>query len=238
MPSVSDLTLDIDKPGPVRVLFASGTAELNLAMLEQFALVRPDLPLLVVSEFEPVFPNGCSGEWIAWHVHRALDQNISYLKSALAGRRIECAAVGYDRRSALGKLRKAAGMLARGVLMAYDEDMRVAQPGELRGFLVRRAFRGIQSQLGSGGRVRSWLRRIVHPSEAEIPIRARLAQARGLAASRSRKTLTAGAVATAVPRGKPGVTIVIPSRDGLASASRDVAATYGAACGGRSDCCR
>jgi GT2 family glycosyltransferase len=208
VPTISDLN-------PVRVLFASGTAELNRAMLEQFALVRSDLPLIVVSEFEPVFPDGCSGEWIAWHVQRTFDQNIAYVKTALAGRRIECAAVGYDRRSALGKLRRAAGSLAAGVLTAYDEDMRVAGPREMRGFLLRRAFRGVQIQFRSGGRLRSWLRRIVHPSEAEIPIRARLAQARGITASRSRKALAPGEAAIALRSGKPGVTIVIPSRDGL-----------------------
>ncbi len=208
MPSVSDLN-------PVRVLFASGTAELNRAMLEQFALVRPDLPLFVVSEFEPVFPPGQHGEWIAWHVHRPPDQNIAHVKAALTGKRIECAAAGYDERSALGNLRRAARLLASDVLMAYDEDLRVAQPGELRGFLVRRAFRGIQRQLRSGGRTRTWLRRMIHPSEAEIPIRARLAQARGLAASRTRKTLAPGAELVGQAERKAGVTIVIPSRDGL-----------------------
>jgi GT2 family glycosyltransferase/glycosyltransferase involved in cell wall biosynthesis len=194
---------------PVRVVFASGTAELNRTMLRHFERERPDLPLVVVAEFEPD-----TGEWIPWHVHRTFDQNLTLVNAALAGRRIESAAMAFDRRSASGDLRKAARAMAPKVLTAYDEEMATAGPAELRGFLLRRGLRALRGQLREGSRARLWLRRIAHPSEAEIPIRARIAQTRGAAAVHMRGTRRE---IPALP-GKAltdGVSVVIPSRDGM-----------------------
>lgn len=204
MPPAADLS-------PVRVMFASGIAELNQAMLAHFAALGPELPLYVVAEFKPE-----AGEWIPWHVHRTFDQNLAYVKASLAGTRIEQAAAAFDRRSALGDLRRAAQVLAPAVLTAYDEEMRTSG---LRGFLLRRSFRRLASQLRKGGRAHAWLRRIAHPSEAEIPIRARLAQAKGLAASRARtersELLQSRDREGALLAQETGITIVIPTRDGL-----------------------
>jgi GT2 family glycosyltransferase/glycosyltransferase involved in cell wall biosynthesis len=192
VPPVSDLSSDI------AVVFASGTAELNAAMVEDYsALAR----LVVVAEFEP-----SKGEWIPWHPFRSLNENLTSVQSALGQRRIVAAAVAYDNRSALGDLRRAARMLAGKRLVAYDEEMQVTTP-------VRHAFREVRKQLSEGGRVHTWLRRIVHPAEAEIPIRARLAQAKGVAAGRSRRAV-APQSGPAPANLSPGVTIVIPSRDG------------------------
>lgn len=207
MPSAADLN-DPQKSGPVRVLFASGTAELNARVLKDFLSLRGDLPLCIVSEFE------MSGdEWIAWHVRRPFEQNVAAVKAALAGRPIAAAATVYDSRSGLADLRRAAHELAPGVLHAYNEHMRHAGPGALRRFLLRRAVGRVSRQLRAGGRLHSWLRRIAHPGEAEIPIRARLAQARGIAAARSRVPVVRESRFAA--KAKPaGVTVVIPSRDG------------------------
>ncbi|HEU5022248.1 MAG TPA: glycosyltransferase, partial [Bryobacteraceae bacterium] len=193
----------------MRVLFASGTAELNALALEHFLILHGELPLCVVSEFEMA-----AGEWIAWHVRRPFDQNVASVKAALAGRPIAAAGVVYDSRSALEDLQRAAQEFAPDVLHAYDEDMRHAAPGALRGFLLRRAWRRSSRQLREGGRVHAWLRRMLHPSEAEIPIRARLAQVKGLAAARSRVPVAEEPNREGPPK-PAGVTIVIPSRDGL-----------------------
>ncbi len=207
MPPVPHLTTS------VRVVFASGTADLNRTMLEHFTASTPDLPLCIVSEFEPT-DVAVAAEWIPWHVQRQFDQNLAHVKTALAGRTIAAAAAAWDRRSALQDLRRAAQELAQDVLTAYDEDMRVAQPGGLQKFLIDRKFSAIANQLREGGRVRSWLRRIVHPSEAEIPLRARLAQARGLAAIQTRTPVAPAEQTAAVDR-ETGTTVVIPSRDGI-----------------------
>jgi GT2 family glycosyltransferase/glycosyltransferase involved in cell wall biosynthesis len=195
VPSIADLS-------PVRVVFASGIAELNQAMLAHFAAVRPELPLYVVAEFRPE-----AGEWIPWHVHRTFDQNVAYVKAALAGRRIEAAATAFDARSALSDLRRAAQVLAPVVLTTYDEEMGTAG--------LRRKFRILANQFRKGGRAHAWLRRIVHPSEAEIPLRARLAQARGLAASRTRSDRPEPLQSRDREGAIPGITVVIPTRDGV-----------------------
>ena len=208
MPAISHLS-------PVRVVFASGNAELNRAMLAHFAALEPGIPLCVVAEFEPDFPGTNPGEWIAWHVQRTPQQNLNFVRAALAGRSIASAAVAYDRRSGLSGLRDAARLLAPGILTAYDEDMRVTPPRGMRRFLLRRAIRAAAMQLRSGGRTRNWLRRIAHPGEAEIPLRARAAQARGLAAGRLRGTRVEVPLAPKAAQSE-GVSVVIPSRDGLA----------------------
>ena len=207
MPSASDLSHP-QKSETVRVLFASGTAELNARVLGHFVRLHGELPLCIVSEFEM-----SGGEWIAWHVRRPYEQNVAAVRAALAGRRIVAAAVVYDDRSALMDLRRAAQELAPDVLHAYDEEMRHTGPGALRGFLLRRAWRRASRQLRAGGRAHAWLRRIAHPAEAEIPIRARLAQARGIAAARSRVPVAREWRGNGKARAA-GVTIVIPSRDG------------------------
>ncbi|HVW10117.1 MAG TPA: glycosyltransferase [Bryobacteraceae bacterium] len=207
MPSASDLS-DSQKSGPVRVLFASGTAELNALVLEHFLSIRSDLPLCVVSEFEMA-----AGEWIPWHVQRPFEQNLAGVKAALGGRLIAAAGVVYDSRSALGDLRRAAEELAPGVLHAYDEEMRHAAPGALRSLLLRRRLRAASRQLRRGGRVHAWLRRAVHPAEAEIPVRARLAQMKGIVAARARIPVARERRGDGRQR-TAGVTIVIPSRDG------------------------
>jgi GT2 family glycosyltransferase/glycosyltransferase involved in cell wall biosynthesis len=192
----------------VRLLFASGVAELNARILEAFESLQSGSPLCVVSEFEMG-----SGEWIPWHVQRPYEQNLKTVRAALAGRRIAIAAVAYDSRSGLNEIRRAALELAPHVLHAWDEEMSHAAPGKLRPFLLRRALRSATRQVRSGGRLHAWLRRIAHPSEAEIPLRARLAQARGLAAARSRAPIVRQ---DRGPEGQlsSGVSIVIPSRDG------------------------
>jgi GT2 family glycosyltransferase/glycosyltransferase involved in cell wall biosynthesis len=198
-----------DGPENVRVVFASGIEKLNRAMLEHFAARDRGLPLFVVAEFDLSV-----GTWIPWHVHRTTEQNLGFVRTALAGKRIASAAVAFDRRSGLGDLCEAARKLAPGVLMAYDEEMRVAPPDGLHGFLFRRRARSVIRQLRTGGRARAWLRRIAHPGEAEIPLRARLAQARGLTAVRRRAA--SPFMNLPAPAGlKSGVSVIIPSRDGL-----------------------
>ena len=65
-------------PDLIQVAFASGGAEVNRALVERMASSQPDLPLVVVAEFEPA-----RGEWIPWHVKRSYDSNLALLRAAL-----------------------------------------------------------------------------------------------------------------------------------------------------------
>jgi len=194
MPPVADL---------IRVVFASGSPELNRAVIDRVAAMEPELPLVVVGEFEP----HC-GEWIPWHVLRSFGENLAAVQAALGARRIETAAVALAKGTSYGKLRLLAWRLAPGVTVGFDEHLR-----EIRGAgLVGHGWRRLGDALGSP-RSKKWLRTLTHPADAEIPLRARLAQIYGVAADRLRTV----APEPPMPAGGPltdGVSVVVPSRDG------------------------
>ncbi len=181
----------------VKIAFASGTAEGNRALVERLAALRPELPLYVVSEFQPAL-----GHWVAWHVFRPLRENLQAIRAELGSRRIEVAHVAFAPGTAYAPMRAAALRIAGIRLKAFDENL---APLSAACFLRsnRRHFE----------RAAKWLHRIAHPSEAAIPIRARLAQFRGIAAGRFRRP------AREVPLPgemtlMPGVSVVVPTRDG------------------------
>jgi GT2 family glycosyltransferase/glycosyltransferase involved in cell wall biosynthesis len=194
MPPNAHLTADI------KVVFASGPAHLNRALIDRIADIEPALPLYVVGEFAPH-----RGEWIPYHVLRSLDENLVSVRTAIGNKRIRTAAmVLVPGLAPLQNLRLIARRLARHTLIAYDDDLRPVG-------VVRYALRRVK-QIAGSHRMRQWLRRLVHPAQAEIPVRARLAQAYGAIASRVRPER----------RGTPlvnspladGVAVVVPSRDG------------------------
>jgi GT2 family glycosyltransferase/glycosyltransferase involved in cell wall biosynthesis len=71
---------------PVKVAFASGTDELNRRLIAEMERLLPGLPLYVVSEFPPE-----RGEWVPYHVNRGLRDNLARARAALRGRRIRLA---------------------------------------------------------------------------------------------------------------------------------------------------
>jgi GT2 family glycosyltransferase/glycosyltransferase involved in cell wall biosynthesis len=195
VPSASHLT-------PVALAFASGTATQNRAMLERFAAAYPSLPLYVVSEFQPA-----RGQWIPWHVLRSPGENVAAIRAALNGCRVQAAAMALARGTAYGKMRLVAVRLCGGHLVAYDADLKVASLAAVPLWFIRGAAPV------EGGRLHKWIRRLAHPSESEIPVRARLAQVRAVVSNRFR-----GEARELPLRGEEalaeGVSVVIPSRDG------------------------
>ena len=180
----------------VRLAFASGTEEVNRALIEGLAAISPELPLYVVAEFEPAV-----GRWIPWHVYRPLGENLKAIRAELGTSRIAIAHVAFAPGTAYAPMRLAALRLAPTQLKAFDERHQPLAPGYL--------LRANQHHIDRAGK---WIRHIAHPAEAAIPIRARLAQAKGLSARR-------GSPKPELPlEGRTplaaGVTVVVPSRDG------------------------
>lgn len=190
----------------IRIVFATGSPDLNREVIERFAALRPALPLVVVAEFEPKVPSW-SGEWITWHVLRAYRDNLAAVRAAIGKRRIESAALILAPGIPLAGMGRAARTLARGRLITHDERLRVIRGLGWFGYLAQRVAEAAQS-----GRSRQWLRRLARPGEAEIPGRARSAQMYGVIRSRlrgsQRETSMAGPPLTS------GVSVVIPSRNG------------------------
>jgi GT2 family glycosyltransferase/glycosyltransferase involved in cell wall biosynthesis len=187
----------------IRIVFASGPAPVNREVIERVAAAQPALPLLVVAEFEPH-----RGEWIPWHVLRGLRENLAAVKAAIGDRRIETAAMVLAPSVPLAKMRRAAKSVAGGVLIAYDEELRVIRGLDWGKYFLRRVAATVGSR-----RTKQWLRRMAHPGEAEIPVRARAAQMAGLIASRFRARPREVSLQGTQPA-RDGVSVVIPSRNG------------------------
>lgn len=203
-----ELTSGRDRDGavltsPIGVVFATGPADLNRQLIDRFTAARPDLALYVVGEFEP----HC-GHWIPYHVRRGFGANLASIRAATGPKRIEAAAMVLAPGTKYAKLRWIAIMLGHRVLTAYDEDLQVVRGAGFFLYFVRRVVQALESE-----RSRKWLRRILHPSEAEIPIRTRAAQIRGIVASYVRFPAREVPMRGAGPLAE-GVSVVIPSRDG------------------------
>ena len=188
-------------PDLIKLLFLSGKAPLNEAVLNHFAGRLPELPLYVVAEFKPD-----RGQWIPWHVKRGFRRNKEAIDAVLNGRRIQSAAIVLESGTGLARMRTVAVALAPARLIAYDEDLNILRWRDLPAWLLRRARPGPGTQ--------RWLRRIVRPAEAEIPIRARLAQLKGQLPRWGRLAIC-GRLAIGPKRHQTsGITVIIPTRDG------------------------
>ncbi len=179
----------------IKVVFASGPDHLNRELIDRIASSEPVLPLYVVSEFAPE-----RGLWIPYHVQRSFRENLASIAAALRGRRIERADLVLAPNVPLGKMRVIAALLAPGA---------VSRAGWTR-YLLRR----LRARASSPA-IRRWLRRVAHPADAEIPLRARAAQVYGVAASRLRQLRREFPMKGHAPL-RTGTSIVIPSRDGRA----------------------
>lgn len=187
----------------IKIAFASGSAEVNGALIERLAALRPELPLYVVAEFQPA-----QGSWIPWHVYRPFRENLRTLKAELGDRRIELAHMAFAPGTAYGPMRWAAIRIAGSRLKGFDENLRPLSAS----YFVR-------SNRQNRDRAAKWLRHLARPSEAAIPIRARLAQAQGLLAARFRSAAHFLRAAAEQPLPghtplSPGISVVVPSRDG------------------------
>ncbi|MDP9054486.1 MAG: glycosyltransferase [Acidobacteriota bacterium] len=187
----------------IRIVFASGNSHLNRALIERTAALRPELPLLVVAEFEPEH-----GEWIPYHVRRGTAENLAAVRAAIGGQGIEMAAAIVAPGVPLTRLRVIALRIAGRSLTIYDENL-----APLAGAGWLKYVRSRIGETANSPRARRWLERLRHPADAEIPLRARAAQIYGLVCSRLRASQPETSVKGVTPLA-PGVSVVIPSRNG------------------------
>jgi GT2 family glycosyltransferase/glycosyltransferase involved in cell wall biosynthesis len=192
------------EPDLIRIAFASGPAHLNRELIERIAALSPERPLLVVGEFEPH-----RGQWVPWHPFRDLRENLAAVRAAVGDRRIETAAIILAPAVPLAKMRVAARTIASEVLVTYDEQFRIVGGAGWAKYLLRRAL----DQAGSH-RTRQWLRRLRHPGDAELPLRARAVQLYGVVASRLRPARREFPMSGCTTPLTEGVSVVIPSRNG------------------------
>ena len=148
----------------IKVVFASGTDELNAQLIEKMRDIYPELPLCVVSEFRPA-DNDI--RWIPYRIDRPLRYNLARCRYELRDSPIRLAAVILMPNVPLRRLRLIAMILAPLNLLFFNEELNhfMLRPRSLPSIvrhIVWRARNFVRWQFRT--------RRDLSPSIAEAPI--------------------------------------------------------------------
>ncbi|MEO7145496.1 MAG: glycosyltransferase, partial [Bryobacteraceae bacterium] len=216
---------------PVKVLFASGTDALIPGVISRVKDIFPDLPLIVVSEFQPD-----DGEWIPWHLARSFRENFALVRSRLDGRQIRLAAVIVVPKAPHRVMGLAALLMAPLRVAVFNENLDhfMLRPGSaaaIVGHIAWRIREFVTFETHPGGHVYTWAWRMRHPSRLRRPWLYRAALAAGVLAAfwkfahngagrrralcALRKRFGRGArESRPLPALPDGISVVIPSRNG------------------------
>ncbi len=197
----------------VKLLFSSGSDEISAQTLREFKKIRPDLPLVVVSEFPPTDGDPQS-EWIRYHIRRKWTENLAQIRSRLRGRRIEIAAIILEPRTPHWPMRFLGMAITPMRLLAYSETgqhfrLRPDNALVMLRHMLWRTKNLVRSQARKGGWLHDSLEQLSDPGQRRL-LRLYL--------SAKVHTLIAAQPAAIEPWPKrefaPGVSVVIPSRNG------------------------
>ena len=190
-------------PGPVQVVWLTGTEELNRELVLKLSAGNPGLPVLTVSEF-PV----AGARWIAYHPKRKFTENFKAIRAALQAETVRQTAMILVPRVPFQKLRAIAILVSGAKLAVYDRNLNVRPwPAQLARF--GKAWAEWHGRPESP--LRRWAGRVRRPREALVPVYAKLAKASG----RLRRTgIPLTSLFPPMPL-LPGTAVIIPSRNGL-----------------------
>jgi glycosyltransferase involved in cell wall biosynthesis len=104
----------------IKVAFASGTDELNRALIERMLAIYPELPLLVVSDFPPEDKNL---KWLHWHNNRRFSENLAKTQAAVRGKSIRLAGVMLVPNVPFRQMRLVALALAPRGFIGFNENL-------------------------------------------------------------------------------------------------------------------
>ncbi|PWU05893.1 MAG: hypothetical protein C5B51_13485 [Terriglobia bacterium] len=187
----------------IKVAFASGTDDLNAQLIDQMRQVFPDLPLYVVSEFPPA---DSSLKWVPYHVNRSFAENLGRCRAALQGKAIRLAGVLLVPRVPYRRMRLMALILAPLHFLAVNENLDnfMLRPAALPLVLRHLIWRGknfCRQHFGKYGTVAQffWPRHLIY------------LYARGAGLLRRKRGRHAALPSRPT---EPGVSLVIPSRNG------------------------
>jgi GT2 family glycosyltransferase len=193
----------------VKVLFASGSDEVVAQTLREFRNVFPDTPLVVVSEFPPP-----EAEWIRYHIRRTFRENRALIRSRLRGRNIRVAAIILEPKTPHWPMRLLGMSLAPWRLLAYSETgqhFRV-RPDNLLVMLRHLLWRAknlVRSQAREGGWLHDTLELFSDAKKLNLLALYWTARIRGRISPPATMPEP-----WPVRERLPGVSVVIPSRDG------------------------
>ncbi len=183
------------------------------AVVEAMRQVGEDLPLYVISEFPPP-----DGHWIPYHPLRSAADNLAHVRRQLHGLDVRLAGIYLDPEIPYWALRRLALTVTpwqSWVFFSNDLNHFMLRPRSLPAvgrFLAWRLREGLRFQLRPGGDVYTFLWRLGHPSHFRRPWLAwNAGRARFRFMAQKRAVDPPVVVGASWP---PGVTVVIPSRNG------------------------
>lgn len=191
--------------------FASSTSDLLPTLLEKLHEIGPGLPVYVVSEYQPP-----EGEWILYHPHRSIEQNLARFRDILKEKSIAYSAIVLQPRQPYWKLRWLGFRLTPARLLVFNENLDHYRlhprsiPNIFR-HLLWRARNWYEWETNPGGWLYTQVWRLFHPQAYRRPLCWRLARLAGRRAAARKSECAAEPLGNAA---EPGVTVVVPSRNG------------------------
>ncbi|MCU1234952.1 MAG: glycosyl transferase, family 2 [Candidatus Solibacter sp.] len=184
----------------IKLAFLSGTDELNRRLIERMRALYPELPLWVVSDFPP---EDRELKWVRYRVNRSLAENLRNAREELAGYEIRLAAVMLVPNVPFRRMRLMAFLLSPRGFLAFNENLNnfMLRPGSLPTIARHVAWRGKNAL--------RWAVRASRKADWRLLYRYRAAILAGEMRPMRTRPAPTGAAAML-----PGVTVVIPSRDG------------------------
>ncbi len=202
----------------VQLAFTSCSDDLVPTLIERMAAIAPEAELFVVSEFPPP-----EGRWVRWHPGRSVGDNLALCRAALAGRRVEIAGVVLQPRMPYWKMRVLPLAIAPLRTLFFNENLDhfMLRPRSLPTILRHALWRLgnlARWELRPGGATYTLLWRVAHPRAFARPAAYLAARMAGAMLGWVKRTGSGGAgpggSATRGSEAPPGVSVVIPSRDG------------------------
>jgi GT2 family glycosyltransferase/glycosyltransferase involved in cell wall biosynthesis len=184
----------------IKIAFLSGTDELNRRLVERMRALYPELPLWVVSDFPP---EDRELKWIRYRVNRSLAENLRNAREELKGEGIRLAAVMLVPNVPFRRMRLLAFLISPRGFLAFNENLNnfMLRPSSLPTIARHIAWRAKNAL--------RWTVRVARKTDWRLLRRYRAALLAG--ELRPVRTRPAPAPARAL---QPGITVVIPSRDG------------------------
>lgn len=189
------------------VAIAAGSQTLIDPFVERARLLAPEAVLIVVSEFAP-----SQGVWVPYRLERSVDDNLARLRAEIAERSIDLCAILEDPGTPYQPLRDLAERLDAGRVVVFNPELRsyVRRPASAWDSLrYARWFlnSSVRRQAAPGGRLYGAARLFRGPESMRRPLLYRLAKSR-------KPDSLAPAVLPSLETLPPGISVIIPSRNG------------------------
>ncbi len=198
----------------VLVAVASGSEDLISTLVEKLRAIRPEIPLYLISEFQEPGVN-----WIPYRPGRTLDQNLAAVRSALTAKQVVFVGVILQPRMPYWNMRALAWKLGGLNTIFFNENLdhfmlRPRALPTIARHLWWRTKNFIRWELRPGGATYTFLWRLVHPRSFVRPWRYMRALDMANRIIARRHFLPPAPDPVIADSLKPGVTVVIPSRNG------------------------